>query len=175
MTIEFSSCIICVNHFSCQEIYLCTLSHALTHNHDAHHAFLVENLQCNTEGVTTRFTAHSSDAPLCCIGHVQSLALRHVSCSKGYSHWRPMATRAHSASHMIGPTGPLTGPASPCVRSLLREHLERFWANQTPPASEEIFRRDREYAKHDRTHPTPSVRMRQVSSVVSASRFSSHE
>ena len=52
MTIESFLCIICVNHFSCQEIYLCTFPHALTHNHDAHDVCLVENLQCNTEGVT---------------------------------------------------------------------------------------------------------------------------
>ena len=52
MPIEFSLCIICVNHFSCQEIYLCSFSHALTHNHDAHEVLLVENLQCSTEGIT---------------------------------------------------------------------------------------------------------------------------
>jgi len=53
MPIEFSLCIICVNHFSCQEIHLCTFKHGLTHNHDAYEVLLVENLQCNTEGVTT--------------------------------------------------------------------------------------------------------------------------
>ena len=61
MTIEFSLCIICVNHFSCQEIYLCTFSHALTHNHDAHEVLLVENLQCNT--CYTPLTVSEKKAP----------------------------------------------------------------------------------------------------------------
>ena len=52
MPMEFSLCIICVNNFSCQEIYLCSFSYALTYNHDAHEVLVVENLQCNTEGVT---------------------------------------------------------------------------------------------------------------------------
>ena len=43
-----------ISHFRLQEIDLHSLSHALTHKHDAHDIFvLVNDLGCNTEGVTT--------------------------------------------------------------------------------------------------------------------------